>query len=115
MLGIVGGKTFGVTHCRACTIKVVGPTVIGANDLPRTVSAVVVEQDVGSMPANVVEGFYLIVLRPHDESTFFVELEGDVTTGLRQIAGVADQLPRGEEDVLFFRVKKVLTVVNPCG
>lgn len=111
----MGPKALGVAHRGSITVQVVGPTVIGANDLPRTVSAVVVEQDVGTMPANVVKGFYLIVLRPHDESTFFAELEGDVTTGLRQIAGVADQLPRGEEDVLFFRVKKVLTVVNPCG
>ena len=89
----MGWETFWVAHCRAFTVQVVGPTVIGANDLSRAFALSVVEQDMRTMSANVVECFYLIGICAYNESAFFVELKGDVASGFWQVARVAHQLP----------------------
>src|ERR1700742_700532 len=67
------------------------------------------------MPAGVVEAANLPVLAAHANNRLAHELERVVVTRVRDIAGMANDLPRLPKDHLLFQLKKLLVVVDPGG
>jgi hypothetical protein len=87
-----GGRT-------AAAVELVGPLVIGADELCRRAFLGVADA-AAAMAAGIVEGVDLALLVAHQHDRIVADLHGDVAARLRQLAIMADEQPVAIPDQL---------------
>ena len=90
-------------------VELVGPLVVGADDLGGGSSRTAAEL-LAAMAADVVEGACALVAAAHDEKRIGPDLDGEVIAGTRDLAGMA-----GEEPLLVEDLVEIALVIGGVG
>eukprot|EP01035_Chromulina_nebulosa_P008895 gene8896-biopygen7508 len=88
-------------------VELVGPLVIGADQLGGR-AAILRADAVAAMAAGVVESADDLILAAHDDNRIITDLGGEVISGARDFAVMADEQPVAIPDLLHVELEIIL-------
>src|ERR1700679_1487042 len=102
-------------HGNERPVEIVSPSVVRTNNASGAMPGSTVEQPGGAMAADVEKSLDAVIAAAHRDNGFAEEVQRVVVPRRRNVAEVADDLPRRRKNLLFFRVQKLGVPIYPSG
>src|SRR5690606_16211977 len=98
-----------------CAIQRIGETVIAAADKTRAMAGRAIDETERAVATEIVKGADISILAAHDDRALGEQVETQIVAGFRDVAEVADQLPRPHENRFAFEREELVVRVGPGG